>query len=63
MADRLHDLATMLAIPGLPSWVGFILLLAIVVSALSLLAMQAPLRLRWSLLRAAASRCHVSPPA
>ena len=39
MADRLHDLATMLAIPGLPSWVGFILLLAIVVSALSLLAM------------------------
>lgn len=29
----------MLAIPGLPAWVGFVLLLAIVVSALSLLAM------------------------
>lgn len=29
----------MLAVPGLPSWVGFILLLAIAVSALSLLAM------------------------
>jgi hypothetical protein len=39
VADTLQDLAGMLAIPGLPSWVGFILLLAIVVSALSLLAM------------------------
>lgn len=29
----------MLAIPGMPSWVGFVLLLAIFVSALALLAM------------------------
>jgi hypothetical protein len=39
VAERLQELADALAIPGLPSWVGFVLLLAIAISVLSLLAM------------------------
>lgn len=39
MADTLHGLVDRLTIPGLPSWVGLIVLLAIGVSVLAFLAM------------------------
>lgn len=39
MAERLQELADALAIPGLPAWVGFVLLVAVAISVLSLLAM------------------------
>ena len=39
MADTLHALVDRLTIPGLPSWVGLVILLAIGVSVLAFLAM------------------------
>jgi hypothetical protein len=39
VADTLQDLAERLTIPGLPAWVGLILMLAIGVSLLAFLAM------------------------
>ncbi|CAH0265054.1 hypothetical protein [Roseomonas sp. CECT 9278] len=39
MADTLHGLIDRLAIPGLPSWVGLVILLAIGISVLAFLAM------------------------